>query len=444
MSRRDAMIAAHRFGLGSRPGEVNRIGADPRGWLLEQLDAPYQVPGPMAALPPVSENILDWWDAVLISVAELVKRIGSDYRELWRREVLARLEVAVTTEQPFRERLVWFWGNHFTVSRLKSVAIGMAGGHEREAVRPHVTGTFNNLLHRAVSHPAMLFYLDNYSSVGPGSYRGTAAYYNRGLNENLGREILELHTLGVQAGYSQGDVRAFAKMLTGWTFGRKYDPNPGGFQFAAKSHEPGPKQLLGRTYEEAGEAEGRAALDWLATQETTARHVATKFARHFIADNPPEQAVDKLTRTFLDTDGDLAELARTVINLPIAWDPELVKFRTPHEYVVGALRAVGGMPHYDHVMEVLSSFGQVPFTQPSPAGWADVEDAWLNPDSALRRARFAAATAADYDGAPGLAEIIRDTLEDRAPAATLAMVNAAANGQEALALLLASPAMQRR
>ena len=398
MSRRVALIAAHRFGLGPRPGEVDHIAGDPRGWLLEQLDAPYQVPAAMADLPPVSENVLDWWDAVLISVAELVRRIGTDYRDLWLREVRARLVVGVTTEQPFRERLVWFWGNHFTVSRLKSVAMGMAGGHEREAVRPHVTGRFVDLLHSAVSHPGMLFYLDNYSSVGPRSHRGAVSYYNRDLNENLGREILELHTLGVHGGYSQADVREFAKMLTGWTFGRTYDANPGGFHFAQKSHEPGPKQLLGRTYEDTGEGEGRAALDWLAKQDATARHMALKFARHFIADEPSPNAVATLAHTFRETEGDLGEMARTLIRLPEAWQPQPGKFKTPQEFVVGA----------------------------------------------LRRARFAAAMARQFHGSVDPAAIAKGTVAGLVGPEAMAMFQDAGDREQALALLLASPAMQRR
>ncbi|MBT5899142.1 MAG: DUF1800 domain-containing protein, partial [Rhodospirillaceae bacterium] len=429
MSRRDALIAAHRFGLGPKPGEIEKIGGDPRGWLLEQLEGPIPLPAAMQGLPPVSENVLDWWAAVTISVAELVKRIRKDYRDLWYREATARLSAAVTTDRPFHERLVWFWGNHFTVSGRKAVAIGMAGGHEREAVRPHVTGRFRPMLQEAASHPGMLFYLDNYGSVGPRSYRGTVTYYGRGLNENLGREILELHTLGVNGGYDQRDVRELAKMLTGWTFGRRYDSAPGQFNFNEKSHEPGPKRLMGQTYEEAGEDEGRAALDWLAGREATARHVVTKFARHFIADEPPAAAVHKMTRTFMDTDGDLKELARALIHLPEAWNPAPVKFKTPQEYVIGAMRAVGGDAHYRHLIPVLTSFGHLPFLQPSPAGWPDVETAWLNPDSALRRARFAAALAAEHGGKPTTAEIVRDTMEGWAPAETLAAIKDAANDE---------------
>jgi uncharacterized protein (DUF1800 family) len=382
---------------------------------------------------------------VSISVAELVQRIRNDYRALWQREAKARLAAAIATEQPFRERLVWFWGNHFTVSGRKAVAIGMAGGHEREAIRPHVTGRFREMLFSATSHPGMLFYLDNYASVGPHSYRGGVTYYNQGLNENLAREILELHTLGVDGGYSQQDVREFAKMLTGWTFGRRYNPTPGAFHFREKTHEPGDKVLLGRTYRHDGVDEGRAALDWLAGQDATARHLAFKLARHFIADLPPPAAVDKLARTFMETEGDLMELAQTLVNLPEAWDTTLRKFKTPQEYVVGAMRAVGGNTGYGELLSVLTSFGQLPFMAPSPAGWPDTETAWLNPDSALRRARFAASVAGRrLAGDPGAMEIAANSIGNLAPQNVLQQIAQASNPEEGLALLLASPAMQRR
>ncbi len=444
MSRKEALIAAHRFGLGPKPGEIAQMAGDPRGWLLQQLEGEAVTPAAMADLPPVSANVLDWWDAVLTSVAELVKRIRGDYRDLWAREAAARILAAVEAEQPFRERLVWFWGNHFTVSGRKAVAIGMAGGHEREAVRPHVTGRFRDMLHDAASHPGMLFYLDNYNSVGPRSHRGTVTYYDRGLNENLAREILELHTLGVQGGYDQDDVREFAKMLTGWTFARRYEPNPGEFHFSEKSHEPGPKTLMGQAYEEAGEAEGRGALDWLAGQEATARHIAFKMARHFIADEPPPSAVNKLARTFQETEGDLKEMARALVVMPETWAEGPGKIKTPQEFVVGCLRAIDGRPDPREIIEVLTSFGHLPFMQPSPAGWADDEGAWLNPDSALRRARFAAATAAAHNGDTDAADLAREILAGRAPGEALATITSAESNEEALALLLASPAMQRR
>ncbi len=385
MARGDGVLAAHRFGFGPTADEVAQIGDDPRAWLLAQLETPAALPTAMRALPPVSENVLDWWDAVTISVAELVRRIRKDYRALWYREATARLAAAITTEQPFRERLVWFWGDHFTCSGVKAVAIGMAGGHEREAIRPHVTGKFKDMLIAAVSHPGMLFYLDNYGSTGSNSSAGS--YSRRGLNENLAREVLELHTLGVDAGYSQADVREFARMLTGWTFGGRSGSAPGEFFFASSMHEPGAKTVLGERYREAGVEEARALLTRLAAHPATARHIAYKLARHFIADEPPIAVVRRLARVFLDSDGDLKAVSRVLVQSPEAWQAGRSKLKSPLEYAVAIRRALGRSDDLGDLIATVNSFGQLPFMAPSPAGWPDVEAAWLNADAALRRAR---------------------------------------------------------
>ncbi|MBL8157578.1 MAG: DUF1800 domain-containing protein, partial [Anaerolineae bacterium] len=228
---------------------------------------------------------------------------------------------------PFLERLVWFWSNHFTISVLKQRMIFVAGGYEREAIRPNVLGRFEDLLIATVRHPAMLLYLDNAFSIGPDSPAGR--FTGRGLNENHAREILELHTLGVNGGYTQTDVIELARVLTGWSVDRQGTDNDNGFKFFPNRHQPGTKTLLGKTYAEAGEAEGRQALIELARHPSTARHIATKLARHFIADEPPPQAVARLERVFRDTGGDLKAMAIAIVDEPAAWQPSLTKMRTP-------------------------------------------------------------------------------------------------------------------
>jgi len=442
MSRRDAFIATHRFGFGPKPGEIDRIAADPRGWLAEQVTNPEPLPVAMVDLPPVSENVLDWWDAVISSVQELVKRIRGPYARLWAREAGARLHAAITTDAPFHERLVWFWGDHFTVSGAKGVVIGMAGGYEREAIRPHVSGRFGEMLLSASQHPGMLFYLDNYRSSGPGS---PAGYYGqRGVNENLAREILELHTLGVDQGYGQNDVQEFAKVLTGWTFARSHHPDPGGFRFDAGMHEGGTKTILGETWPENGVEEGRQVLARLATHPATARHLATKLAAHFIADDPPPSLIERLERRFLDTEGDLQQVSLALIEADESWNAPLTKFKRPVEYTVAVRRALDDASDIAAMIEALNSFGNLPFMANSPAGWPDTEADWLTPDAAVRRARFAQAAVASPrvagQTAPQLAEqVLGDMLptEDRAPLDGLP-------NDMALALVLASPAFQRR
>ncbi|MDX1575707.1 MAG: DUF1800 domain-containing protein, partial [Kiloniellales bacterium] len=285
----EAFVAANRFGLGLRPGELGLTGGDPRGWLLAQLDAPRVQPPELDGLSSAAPKVAEFRRARK-KKGDLAAMVRRRFREDFMREAGQRSLAAVRSETPFRERLVAFWSNHFTVSVRKPIVAGIAGAFEREAIRPHVTGRFADMLLAVTRHPAMLLYLDNAQSFGPKSRAGR--WLNKGLNENLAREILELHTLGVEAGYSQDDVRNLATILTGWSLARPgKDANPGGFKFHQRAHEPGDKVLLGRRYREAGMAEGEAALRDLAGHPATARPVATKLARHVIADDPPGPAV---------------------------------------------------------------------------------------------------------------------------------------------------------
>lgn len=442
MSRNDALIAAHRFGFGPKPGEIDRIADDPRGWLAEQVTAPQALPAAMTGLPPSSENVLDWWDAVTQSVAELVKRIRGPYTRIWAREAGARLHAAITTDAPFHERLVWFWGDHFTCSGVKSVTLGMVGGYEREAIRPHVSGRFGDMLLASSQHPGMLFYLDNYRSSGPDSPQGY--YGQRGINENLAREILELHTLGVDQGYDQADVQQFAKVLTGWTFARAHHTNAGSFRFDPGMHERGPKTVLGQTYPENGVQEGRDILARLAVEPATAHHLATKLARHFVADAPPPALIEKLERRYLETEGDIAQVSLTLIGADEAWTAPLTKVKRPGEYTVAVRRALNDATDIAAVMAALNSFGNLPFMANSPAGWPDNEAAWLTPDSAVRRARFAqAAVRGRGTLAPDANRTADHVLGDLLPDADRRQLDGLPN-EMALAMVLASPAFQRR
>ena len=442
VSRTDALIALHRFGFGPKPGEAIAVAADPKGWLHQQIDAPYRPPPAMAGLPPVAENVVDWWITARRSVPELVRKYRNDYKTLWLDEVKVRLEEAIATDQPFRERLVWFWSNHFTVSGAKGRTMGMAAGHEREAIRPNITGSFRDLLHASTRHPGMLFYLDNHLSMGERSSAGV--YSGRGLNENLARELMELHTLGVDQGYNQGDVRNLAKMLTGWTFSRNGEPASGQFFFRDTYHEPGVKTLMGQDYPDQGEAEAAQALDRLAQAPATARRVAFKLARHFIADEPPPALVAQLTGVFQDTAGDLKALAHTLVDHPASWELKLQKAKSHQEYVVGVARLAGGALPVATLLEVMENFGQAPFMAPSPAGWPEVSAAWIAPDSAMRRARFALAMADQAADRLDVPALIAETMDGFAPATTLQALRDAASPQEALALAFASPTMQRR
>jgi len=301
-----------------------------------------------------------------------------------------------------------------------------------------VFGTFEELLLNVARHPAMLVYLDNIRSIGPSSRAGQRRS-ERGLNENFARELLELHTLGVRAGYTQDDVIALAKILTGWSV----DPNERAFRFYSERHEPGAKTLLGERYAATGHDEGVRALNTLARHPATARHIATKLARHFIADNPPEEAVDTLTEIFLNTRGDLEALAHAVIDLPQAWAASHTKIRDPDDLVIATARALGYTQDGEPLLAAMRWLGQIPYQAPSPKGWPDEATAWLGPEALISRIEWAeqiASESQDHMQAPALA----DALFGDAVPPTLAAAIHTTDRKQGLALLLASPLFQRR
>lgn len=445
-----AFLATGRFGLGPRPGELVRVANDPKGWLDEQVRAP-QAPKRLGAFPdtPALLKRVGMLMAERKDAKQDAKPGQDRLRQIYIAEAAARTWAAVDSRTPFVERLVHFWGNHFTVSATRPRIAPLAGAFEREAIRPHVLGRFRELLDAAVRHPAMLYYLDNAESIGPNS--PTGGRRQKGLNENLARELLELHTLGVDGGYAQADVEQLARILTGWTVGRgDKDKTAGGalgrFHFAPRLHEPGGKTLLGTVIAEGGEAEGRDALDLLARHPATARHVARKLVRHFIADDPPSAAVDALTKTFLDSDGDLAALARALIARPEAWRNPLAKVKTPNEFVISVLRATGYEAVEDRrLVHVLGLMGQDIFAAPSPAGWPDTAAAWISPEALMRRLEWS------RDVARGLfartvdsARVIETAFGPLMSPVTRQTLNMSTDKAETLFLAFAAPEFQRR
>ena len=442
-----AAIAANRFGFGARPGELGDIGADPRGWLKAQLAAQPQhtvemrSPSKLAAFfQAQKEKKTD---------VDLVKMFRQQLREDFKAEAAQRTIAAAASSTPFLERLTQFWSNHFTVSIQRPVVIPVAVGFENEAIRPHVLGRFRDMLRAVAQHPAMLLYLDNAVSVGPDSLPGRIK--DKGLNENLAREILELHTVGVDAGYSQGDVTEFAKILTGWSINRAGEGEAGTFRWRPMIHEPGAKTLLGKRYDEGGLQEGLAALDDLAAKPQTARHIATKLARHFIADEPPDAAVAKLARTFQESGGDLRETSLALIDLEPVWNEPLSKVKTPNDLVTSVYRIFGlgdSKPDDGKLGEGaiagLYLMGQVPFNAPSPAGWPDTAQAWIAPESMMTRIEWAMAAGKKLDGHADPRDVARSTIQPVASDRTMFHIDNAPSPAEGLALLIASPEFQRR
>ncbi|MGA8585829.1 MAG: DUF1800 family protein [Roseiarcus sp.] len=364
---------------------------------------------------------------------------------LFRAEADARQRKQLHARVGFVERLVAFWSNHFAVSVAKSNELRVAAGpFEREAIRPNVLGKFSALLRAAESHPAMILYLDNQNSIGPDATPGKFA--GKGLNENLAREILELHTLGVGSGYTQADVTELARILTGWSVAGPDSESgqPGEFLFKSNWHEPGARKLLGKTYAENGVDQGRAALDDLALQPATARHIATKLARHFVADNPPADLIEALTRKFLASEGDLAVVASTLVSDDLAWSVRPAKIRTPLEFVIAAARVTAFQPNDANLyLQSLNLLG-MPLWQPGgPNGFSDMSDAWASAEGMKARLDLAAFMAQRMRTADPLATL-NAGFGETASMETRQAVERAESREQALALLFMAPEFQRR
>ncbi|QTC90773.1 DUF1800 domain-containing protein [Brevundimonas goettingensis] len=539
----NAAIALTRFGLGARPGEIQRLN-DPRGWLEGQIQpsgaanptgqfdtsvermqafldyqrdarqvrqarqdmppaagaqpatetpaeprrpgrraqrmaapaqaAPQTMPmAPQAMAPAASDPAQAAFDARRDSRRDLVQDTA--------REFLARAQLGAATEAGFAERWALFWANGFTVSATKFQSAVFMGQYEREAIRPHVFGKFEDLAVAAEQHPAMLLYLDQAQSIGPDSRAGQRR--NAGLNENLAREIMELHTVGADGGYTQADVTEFARALTGWSvpaprdqgmdlvranvaagaqgFGgggarqqARYargvqaavrgEPGLNGFVYRAIVHEPGERTVLGKTYAPGEKDQGEAILRDLANSPRTTRRLARRIAAHFVADDPPPALVDRLEQAWTRSGGDLAVVARALITAPESWEPRPAKIKTPYEFIISAHRALGTAPQrIQPLQQALVSMGQPAFAAPSPEGWPDTAADWAGPDALVKRLDWSKA-AADLAQVADPNTVAANALGARLGERTRLAVARAESRPEALTLFLMSPEFQRR
>ncbi len=459
-----AAIAAHRFGLGEP--ELAALQADPAGWLRAQIG-----PGDAAR----GDNLLDTAFALKevealrerrrmaratapASAAASSAAVPRDnaVRDIDLADGRSRLLTAITTARPFAERLTRFWANHFTVSLAKGSCEGLCGAFERDAIRPHIAGNFEQLLFAATTHPAMLRYLDNDQSAGPNSraakrraQRPPSSADDRpaprlGINENLARELLELHTLGATSsnaeyGYTQADVTALAAVLSGW---RVTSQMPDWRRpFDAAWHEPGSKTILGKTYREGHDAL-RQVLHDLAHHPATARFIATKLARHFSSDDPPPALVDRLALAYLRSTGELGAVYQALIESPETWAPEAAKLKTPEEFIVSSARLLG--LSVEATANASTALGQRVQAPPSPAGWSDRAEDWLGPDAVWKRVEWATRTAASAGQRIDARALAQQSFGDALGATTATQLARAADGAQAVALLLMSPEFQRR
>ncbi len=356
----------------------------------------------------------------------------------FRRDALAMLSWSLVTPAPFRERLVWFWSNHFTVSSRRPQCEGLIGPFVANAIRPHVTGRFEDMLLAVIRHPAMLIYLDNANSVGPQSPAGRNG--KRGLNENLARECMELHTVSPAAGYTQADVTNFARILTGWSI--DFDDGSYGFRFHPAAHEPGPITLMGHAFP-PGEAGGVQALTFLANHPATHHELATKLARHFIADVPADDDVLKIEGALRDTGGNLGAAAELLIDMESAWQPD-TKLRSPMDFTVAALRALAPRSITPQALNALGLLGQPLWSAPQPNGWPDRAADWATPEGMLRRIDFAYTVGGRFGEQADPVALADFTLGPLLRPATQDAIRRAGSRRDAVALLLASPEFQRR
>ncbi len=467
-------IALNRFGLGARPNDTLNV-ESAKAYLLAQLKD-----FSAKALPGIAstQTAMDSVAAIREIVQDQRKRrkdsgmtaqdsspeakVGDAVRPLYVSGIASRMEAALTTPTPFAERLVHFWSNHFTVSGVKPIVTGLIASFENEAIRPHIIGRFEDLLLAVERHPAMLLYLDQETSVGPASplaqriaKRGDGK--ERGLNENLAREILELHTLGVSGGYSQADVTELARAMTGITVpagarleqmrkrGVAVQTLGSSAIYIDALHEPGERRLLGARYGQNGLDQATAALGSLARHPSTAKHIATKLARHFVADVPPPALVLRLAEAFTKSNGDLPSVYRVLIDSSESWSSPLAKFKTPWEQVVSSLRAVGvSTAEGEKAVGLFTQLGQAVYRAPSPAGWPDVADSWAAPDALFKRVEYAGSLAARMGARHDARQLSSRILPGVLSNNTRLAIERAESGKQALALLLASPEFLRR
>jgi uncharacterized protein (DUF1800 family) len=479
-----AALALHRFGFGPRAGGIAAISSDPRGAVLAELktgagqiensdlmtsgeaaraafdfrqerkaarvvermqaqesqkDAPKNPPGvagEMAKSADVSSGPTP-------NVSRPNPQPGVP-QQIYLEEAKTRYDAALNADIGFAERLVWFWSNHFCISADKGPTRPLCGAYEREAIRPHVLGKFSDMLVAVESHPAMLLYLDNARSIGPSSIAGMRQ--GKGLNENLAREILELHTLGVRTVYDQNDVTSFAKIITGWTIvPPKRDPARGGeFEFNARMHEPFDQIVIGKTYPDRGFEQGRTVLQDIANHPATARHIAGKLARHFVADDPPSVLIDRLSKRFLDTNGDLMEVTKTLAKAPETWSAPRTKLKKPGEWAMAAMRANGiAIQDVRRVVNTQNLLGEPLWRPPAPKGFSDESVAWLDGmaqrlDIANQISRIIGNKGQEPD------EMVDVALGPLASHDTREAIKHAESRPQAMALLLMAPEFQRR
>jgi uncharacterized protein (DUF1800 family) len=427
----------NRLGFGARPGDVERVQAMGVDRYVQQQLNPQSIQEstylerklatletldltPAQLAQQIRPRVMQAMGAKTPEAKQQArKEARQEARVTLQQAVEAKLLRSLHSQRQLEEVMVDFWFNHFNVFSGKGLTFLWVGSYESQAIRPYSMGRFRDLLGATARHPAMLFYLDNWQNTAPNSPGAKGRF--KGLNENYARELMELHTLGVNGGYTQQDVMSLAKILTGWGMGRASGSN--GFKFDADRHDFSDKLFLGQTIKGSGVQEVEQALDMLAKHPATARHISYKLAQYFVTDVPPQSLVDRLTQRYLATDGNIRAMLETLFRSEEFWDSKVynAKFKTPYQYVVSAMRAAGTeVEHPRPLYAVLQQLGMPPYGCQTPDGYKNTEAAWLNPDGLSRRLSFATALA---NGQLGAVAVLggRDRLGDRPSSANQAL-----------------------
>ena len=466
-----ALHALNRLAFGPAPGDVQRVAAMGVEQYIQQQLHPDSIP-----LPEGLQQQLTALDTLQLSPTQLFDEYGpklgsgngkltpqarkalrQNAKVILRQAAQARLLRAIESPRQLQEVMTAFWFNHFNVFAGKGLDYLWIGSYEESAIRPYALGHFRDLLIATAESPAMLFYLDNWLNTQPGTPRAKGRF--QGINENYAREVMELHTLGVNGGYTQDDVTTLAHILTGWGLCPQQGlySTPGGFCFDPLRHDSDSQVFLGTTIAGGGQLEVQQALEMLAYSPVTARHLSYQLAQYFVADDPPPALVDRLTHTWMQSDGDITAVLEDLFESPEFWSAKYRnnKFKTPYEYVISMARA-SGMPMTDPqaqsgiLMGMLARLGMPLYACVTPDGYKNTQEVWLNPDAMMMRLSFAAlmgrgGARLGLDDMDPQARVTRllDTLPELLPAGEITTIDSQPQALRA-GLILGSPQFQYR